>query len=75
MANFDMGSTKDLAKSDTPNAEFNWIMVTTTAGSLIVGKKGGNVTTLADVPVGIWVPVGDATNIETGSTAVGLMVV
>lgn len=75
MSNFDMGSTNDLAKSDTANAVFNWVMVVTSPGSLIIGKDGGNTVTLASVPVGVWVPVGNATNIETGSTAVGLIVV
>jgi len=75
MADFNMGSTKDLAKSDTPNAVFNWVMVTTTSGSVIIDQEGGNQITLAAVPVGVWVPTGKATNITIASTAVGLMVV
>ena len=75
MSNFDMGSVKDLAKSDTDNALFNWVMVTTTTGSVIVDQEGGNSITLAAVPVGVWVPVGKGTNIKIASTAVGFMVV
>lgn len=75
MANFEMGATRDLAKSDTPNDVFNWVMVTTTSGSVIIDQDGGNSITLASVPAGVWVPVGNGTNIQTGSTAIGLMVV
>lgn len=69
-----IGQARDLSKSDTPNDNFNWCIVTTTSGSLVVGSKGGNIITLANVPVGVWIPVGNATNITTASTAVGLMV-
>jgi hypothetical protein len=75
MANFNLGLTQDLAESDTANAEFNWVMVTTTAGSLIIGTAGGDEITLASVPVGVWIPVGEATHVKIASTAVGLMVV
>ena len=75
MANYLEGATKDLAESDTPNAKFKWLMVTTTAGSVIVDQVGGDSTTLASVPVGVWIPVGNATNVKIASTAVGLMVV
>lgn len=68
------GAARDLSKSDTANDRFSWVMVVTTAGSLIIDQEGGNSTTLASVPTGVWVPVGTATNIQTGSTAVGLVV-
>ncbi len=74
MANYLEGATRDLAESNTPNDQFNWLMVTTTAGSVIIDQDGGNTTTLASVPVGVWIPTGKATNVQTGSTAVGLMV-
>jgi|TARA_R100000049_G_C1920826_1_gene66124 hypothetical protein len=70
-----IGQARDLAKSDTKNdSGFNWCLVTGTAGSLIIQQSGGNQTTLANVPVGVWIPVGNATNILTSSTASGLMV-
>ena len=75
MANFDLGSSRDLAQSDTANDEFNWLMVVTTAGSVVYNQAGGNEITLASVPVGVWIPVGNATNVKTTSTAVGIMVV
>lgn len=69
-----IGQARDLTKSDTPNDKFTWCLVTTTAGSLVVHSVGGNISTLASVPVGVWIPVGNAINIATSSTAVGLMV-
>lgn len=70
-----LGTTRDIVKSDTPNDQFNMVMVTTTSGSISYDQIGGNTIVLASVPVGIWVPVGNATNINTASTALGLMVV
>lgn len=75
MATFNLGAARDLSKSDTPNDRFNWVLVVTTTGSLVFDQEGGNTTTLASVPVNVWIPVGNATNIQTSSTAVGLMVV
>lgn len=75
MATKNLGTTHDLTKSDTANDRFNWVMVTTTTGTLVIGQEGGNVITLASVPVNVWIPVGEATHIKTASTATGLMVV
>ena len=75
MANFDQGVTTDLVKSDTANVNFDWFMVTTTAGSVVLDSNGGNSVTLASVPVGVWIPSANATNIKVASTAVGFMVV
>lgn len=69
-----ISSARDLAKSDTPNDNFNWVMVTTTSGSLVIGKEGGNETTLSSVPIGVWIPAGNATHVTLASTAAGLMV-
>lgn len=68
-------AARDLTASDTANEHFSWVMVTGTQGSLVVGHENGSTVTLSDVPVGVWVPVGDATHITTASTATGLMVV
>lgn len=69
------GAARDLALSDTKNdTGFSWVMVTGTAGSVIVNQVGGNQTTLASVPIGVWVPVGQGTNVRIASTAVGIMV-
>lgn len=68
------GATRDLTLSDTPNSNFSWLMVTTTSGSVVIDQNGGNTVTLASVPVGVWLPVGNATNVQTSSTAVGIMV-
>mgnify|MGYP003663230672 FL=1 len=68
-----LGTTRDVVKSDTPNDRFNMVMVTTT-GTLDFDQEGGNNIVLASVPSGVWVPVGNATNIRTASTATGVMV-
>lgn len=73
MANFDLGITHDITLSDTANDKFDWIMVTGTAGSVIVEHEGGNTTTLSAVPVGVWVAVSKGLNVTTASTAVGIM--
>lgn len=75
MANKDLGVSQDLAKSDTPNAKFDWVMVVTTSGTLVVDHDGGNTTTLASVPTNVWIPMSNGTNIQTASTAVGFVVV
>lgn len=69
-----IGTARDLTKSDTANDDFKWVMVTGSTGSVIVSQKGGNDVTLAVVPVNVWVPVGNATNLKIASTAVGFMV-
>ena len=74
MADFTMGVTHDVSKSDTANDKFDWLMVTTTAGSVVVLHEGGNVTTLAAPPVGVWLPMTNGLAIKTASTAVGFMV-
>lgn len=68
------GLSRDLAKSDTANDEFNRLMVTTTAGSVVYNTNGGNTYTVTVAPVGVWIPVGNATNVRVASTAVGLIV-
>lgn len=70
-----MGAVHDLALSNTPNATFNSLMVTTTAGSVVYVQRDGTEITLANVPVGEWIPTGEGTNVKTTSTAVGIMVV
>ena len=72
MSNF--GAAQDLTQSDSSVDSFNWLMVTTTGGSVIIDQVGGNQTTLSAVPVGAWVPVGNAIRVRTASTAVGIMV-
>lgn len=74
MAIVNFGTTNDLAKSDTANAKFNWLMVVTSPGAVVYNQKGGNEITLASVPVGVWIPVGKALNVKVASTAVGFMV-
>jgi hypothetical protein len=69
-----LGTTRDVVKSDTPNDTFTMVMVTTTSGSVDFDQEGGNNIVLTAVPVGVWVPVGNATNINTATTAVGIMV-
>ena len=67
-------AARDLAKSDTANDRFSWIMVTVAQGSVVLLQEGGNTTTLAEVPIGVWIPVGTALAVTTASTADGLMV-
>lgn len=70
------GAARDLAPSDTRNdAGFSWLMVVGTTGSVVLGlDETGGERTLAIVPVGVWIPVNNATHIKTSSTAVGFMV-
>ncbi len=70
-----IGASRDLTASDTPNDRFNWLMVTTTAGDVTYDTEGGNSYTMTNVPVGVFIPVGKATNVQTSSTAVGFVVV
>lgn len=67
---------RTLAKSDTKNdSGFNMLMVVTTPGSVVIGNANGSTTTLASVPIGVWVPAGlGAVNIAVASTAVGFLV-
>lgn len=67
-------SARPINKSNTPNDNFSWVLVTSTAGSVVYDGKGGNTITLPSVPTGVWIPVGNATNIRTASTAVGFLV-
>lgn len=69
-----LGSSRNLTPSDVANDNFSWILITTTAGTLVYTAVGGNVVTLVDAPVGVWLPVGNATNINTASTAAGFIV-
>lgn len=70
----DAGAARDATLSDVPNGSFNWAMVGTTAGSIIYNSTGGNQTTITNAPVGVWIPLGNATNIRTASTAIGIIV-
>lgn len=67
-------SCRDLAKSDTPNARFEWLMVTNTQGTVILDTASEDQVTLTSVPVGIWIPTGTCTNVRVASTADGFMV-
>lgn len=69
-----IGTARDLTKSDSPNDRFTMIMITGSSGSLEFDQEGGNFIQLASVPMNVWVPVGNATNVRTSSTASGLMV-
>lgn len=77
MASSLMGVATSFATSDTSadDIEFDWFMVTTTAGNVKVYSDNTTNTLLA-VPVGVWIPVNHATRIATtGTTAVGFLVV
>lgn len=65
---------RDLTKSDTVRTDFQWLLVTDTAGSVIMDTEGGDEITLAAMPVGVWTPVGRMSRIKVASTAVGFMV-
>jgi hypothetical protein len=67
-------TSKNLAPSDSTTDDFGWFMVTDVAGSVVYEQRGGNTVTLANVPVGVWMPVGSAFRIRTASTAVGFIV-
>lgn len=69
-----ISQARPINKSNTPNDQFGWLLVTSTAGSVIFNVLGGNQVTLPSVPTGVWIPVGNATNIMTASTAVGFLV-
>lgn len=63
-----------LTPSDITVNNFSWFMVTSTAGSVVYEQIGGNVVTLPAIPVGVWMPAGNAFRIRTASTAVGFVV-
>lgn len=67
-------AARNLTKSDTPNDNFTWVLVTTTAGTLEIESEGGNIRTITNVPTGVFLYVGNATNVRTASTAAGLIV-
>lgn len=69
-----IGTSRNISTSNTPNDRFSWVLVVTTAGSLVLDQEGGNEITLASVPVNVWMPVGKCTNIKTTSTAAGFIV-
>ena len=69
-----IGQSRNISTSDVANDRFGWLMVTGTAGSVVYGSQGGNETTLTNVPVGVWVPVGVATHITSSSTATDFIV-
>lgn len=65
---------RDLTPSDSVRTDFQWLMVTTTAGTVVMDTEGGDEITLAAMPVGVWTPVGRMSRVKTASTAVGFMV-
>jgi len=69
-----LGTTRDAVKSDAPNDKFTMVMVTTASGTIDVDQEGNNNIVLTNVPVGVWIPVGNATNVRIASTATGIMV-
>lgn len=68
-------SARNITKSDTPGTRFTMVLVTTTPGTLVVEKEGGQVDTLQGIPTNVWIPVGNATNIRTTSTSDGYVVI
>lgn len=76
MANINIGSTKDFTPDDSTVDSFTMMLVTGAAGDVVLDQVGGNEVTLTAVPVGVWIPVGDAIRIKaTGTTATGFLVV
>ena len=69
-----IGKARNITKSDVKSDTFSWVLVTTTPGDVVILSAGGEVSTLTDVPVGVWVPVGNACSIMIASTAVGFIV-
>mgnify|MGYP003626952111 FL=1 len=67
-------AARDLAKSETVTTRFKWLLVTTTTGNVVMDMQGGDTITLSAVPVGTWMPVGNALRIRNASTAVGFIV-
>lgn len=67
-------AARPLTTSNTPNDNFSWLLVTVSSGNVVLDLKGGNEVTLPDIPTGVWIPVGNATNIRTSSTASGFLV-
>lgn len=67
-------TSQNIEPSDTVKTNFGWFMVTDVAGSVVYEQTGNNIVTLANVPVGVWMPAGSAIRIRTASTAVGFIV-
>jgi len=75
MANMNMGTTRNFTASNTTVDSFNMVMVTTTSGAVSIDQAGGNNVVMSAVPVGVWIPVGNAIRIKsTGTTAAGFLV-
>ena len=72
MAN--VGTARDLVKSNTTIDHFSMIMVTDSSGSIIYNQEGGGQITITNALAGVWIPVGQAIRVRTASTAVGLVV-
>ena len=86
MASVNFGMARDFTPSDdvADNDRFNMFMVTDTAGAVAFTtfnntKDSGGVgdtVVLAQVPIGQWIPCGEAVRINaTGTVATGIMVV
>jgi hypothetical protein len=77
MANSSLGLSRNVTPNDgTSLPEFNMFMVVTTAGDVSVEFASGQNHTISSVPIGVWMPCGDAVKIrDTGTTAVGIIVV
>lgn len=77
MANSSLGVAQNVTPSDSETlSEFNWFMVVTTAGNVSVEFANGQNHTITSVPVGVWMPCGNAVKVrDTDTTAVGIIVV
>ena len=65
---------KSFTKSDTNGTtQYNWLMVTTTAGDVVL-QNGSGSWTLSAVPVGVWIPCEPFLTVKDASTAAGFLV-
>lgn len=69
-----IGSARDIVKSDVANDRFSMVMIMGSSGSIVYEQEGGGIITITNALSGVWIPVGKAINIRLESTAIGLVV-
>ena len=68
-------NSRNFTPSNTTNDNFEMFMITTTAGNVAIDYEGGNSEILLAVPVGVWIPCGNAIRIKsTGTNGSGFLV-
>ena len=74
MASFNFGTTRNFTPSDVTEDSFNMLLAGS-PGDVVIDQVGGDQVTLTNIPINVWIPVGNAIRIRaTGTTAASFMV-